>query len=1081
MNFKTRLLVTSVICQTGLLATPVLAQDAGDATDDTDDPVVIADDQDSNAGGSAIVVTGSRISQDTFNSASPLQILDAGEAAKVGLTTATELLQQAPVANGAQIDATLNTSSGNSNATEAPPTGGTGSSNIDLRGLGTERTLVLVNGRRLGSAGARGAPSQPDISLLPLGLIERIDVVTEGASSIYGADAVAGVVNVILKDDFQGLELTGNIQRTADGGGSVEQFSATMGVAGDRGRIMAGLEYFNRDRIQVLERDFVSSGARSIEVGENGEIFDVFIDGNFDNSLLDLGANTPGGQIFFFFTPGVSDTGVPNFSSFNNLPTAPDNTRDFGSSTNFIFLPFYTDSDDALESDLVQPLERISFVTTGSYDLIPESNIQAYFEAYYLERRQFIRAVNEQIFPDIPALVQELDADTLTFTGNLVDNPLNPFDFNVAPIITLDDIPQEFDVNVQQIRLVTGIAGDIPGDFFEDRGWSFDATWSYDQGTGFVSQQVLNEQRLIDVTQGVFVDTNGEIGCGPIDRVQEGGFFSLTPCPQVNFFNESFYIGGPTGEGTFENQAQRDYLLGNRTNRTVIEQTIYSMFISGGLFDIPFGGEVKFAAGYEHRDDEITSQNSFLGINGDNASENPVAEGETIGRRNLDEFYGELLVPLVVDKPFVELFQIDGAFRFTDESNFGSEETYRVRALWRPVSWVQASASFGTSYRAPNLREQFLASQGGGIGGGLDPCIAANFGGVADFSAPGTVNLINNCVASGVVFTDELDADGNPGTDGFLDTTQLGTAGITTIPTSTGGNADLLAETSESFTATVSVSPPISPAFDINVAVSYYNIDIENSVRNLGAATIIGRCFNDLNFPNLSSQFCDFIERDSTAAETARLIQNVEAGFVNIGQDSAEGIDFNVRFTTNFEDLFGGPDADFFLSVAASRLLSRETQVFADDPVQQLEGTFGIDDAGLPFSFPEWKGVLTAGVEAGNVSIQTRVNYIGSQDFENADALLTNTNAFFVTDPVTGDRPISTNVGGSVGAEIYQSLSITYTTDNDLQFTVGVRNIWDNGPPIVDRSVGPQRLNALTSSGYDFAGQTFFLNTSFKL
>lgn len=1068
MNFKTKLLASSLLVSAGVISTPVLAQDA-DAGADED---VSITDEGASAQERTIVVTGSRIRQDTFNSPSPIQVLDAEEAIKVGITSATELLQQAPVANGAQIDATLNTSSGNSNATEAPPTGGTGSSNIDLRGLGPERTLIMVNGRRLGSAGARGAPSQPDISLLPLGMIERIDVVTEGASSIYGADAVAGVVNVVLKTDYEGLELSGGVQRPEHGGGNIETFGATMGVSGDRARITAGVEYYNRGRVRIGQRDFTRGGARSIEIGEDGTIYDIFIDGNFDNSLLDLGANTPGGDIFFFYTPGLSDTGVPNFSSFNNLPPLPANARDFGDGTNFIWFPFYTDSDDNNEADLVQPLKRFSFVTTGSYDLIPESNIQAYFEGYYFEREQFIRAVNEQIFPDIPALVPELDTDTLQFTGNYVDNPLNPFDFNVAPIITMDDIPQEFDVNVQQIRAVAGIQGDIPGNFFEERGWGFDVSWSYDKGTGFVSQLVLNEQRLIDVTQGVYVGTDGSVGCGPIDRIGEGGFFSLSECPLVNFLADSFYVGGPTGEGAFENQAQRDYLLGNRTNRTVIEQTIYSAFINGGLFDIPWGGEVKFAAGYEHRDDEINSQNSFLGINGDNASENPVAEGETRGKRNLDEVYAEIQIPLILDKPFFETLQLDGAVRYTDESNFGSEETYRIRALWRPVSWVQLSGSYGTSYRAPNLREQFLASQGGGIGGALDPCINANFATTSDFSDPFVVNTINNCVAAGVVFTDS-------DSDGFLDSTLLGTAGITTIPTSTGGNADLEPETSDSYTATLSVSPPISNAFDIDLAVSYYSIDIKNSVRNLGASTIISRCYNDINFPNLTSPFCSLIERDTTASETSRLIQNVQAGFVNIGQDTAKGIDFNVRFRTNFQDLFNGPDVEFFVAAAASRLLERETQVFDDDPVEELEGTFGLDASGFPFSFPKWKGQLTGGVSFGDFQVLTQLNYIGKQKFETE--LPTNTNPFFVINPATGERPISTNFGQNIDSWIYQSLSVAYTFDERIEFSVGVRNLWDKEPPVVDRSITPQRQNALSSSGYDFTGRTFFLNTRFKL
>ena len=158
-----------------------------------------------------VIVTGSRIARDTYTSAAPMQTFDAEEVKKLGITSVSELLQKSTVANGQQFNGELNTNSGNSNASESPAVGGVGSANISLRGLGPERTLILINGRRLGSSGVRGAPSQPDINLIPLNMVERIEVITEGASSVYGADAVAGVINVILRNQFEGLEFSGNV------------------------------------------------------------------------------------------------------------------------------------------------------------------------------------------------------------------------------------------------------------------------------------------------------------------------------------------------------------------------------------------------------------------------------------------------------------------------------------------------------------------------------------------------------------------------------------------------------------------------------------------------------------------------------------------------------------------------------------------------------------------------------------------------------------------------------------------------------------------------------------------------------
>ncbi|MGD2133359.1 MAG: TonB-dependent receptor plug domain-containing protein, partial [Maricaulaceae bacterium] len=201
-----------------------------------------------------IVVTGSRIARDEFTSPAPLQSLDADAAQQIGITSISELLQRTTVANGQQIDRTLNTNAGNSNAAEPPPLGGVGSANVGLRGLDPERTLVLINSRRLGSAGVRGAPAQPDLNLLPLSLVERVEVITEGASAIYGADAVAAVVNVILRDSFEGLELSANVELPDAEGGESRQLSFLTGASNSRGSFVLGGEYYAQERVSLGDR-----------------------------------------------------------------------------------------------------------------------------------------------------------------------------------------------------------------------------------------------------------------------------------------------------------------------------------------------------------------------------------------------------------------------------------------------------------------------------------------------------------------------------------------------------------------------------------------------------------------------------------------------------------------------------------------------------------------------------------------------------------------------------------------------------------------------------------------------------------
>ena len=1024
----------------------VYAQDV-DELPEADDVAEAAQDQ--------IVVTGSRIARDEFSSAAPLQSLDAGVAREIGFTSVSDLLQNATVASGQQIDATLNTNAGNSNATEAPPTGGTGSSNINLRGLGAERTLVLLNGRRFGPSGVRGAPAQPDINLLPLSIIERVEIITEGASSVYGADAVAGVANVILRSEFEGLEISGSLQRPEEDGGDVSQISFVTGSIGERSSILFAGEYFNRERIQAGQRDF-SDSFDAVEIAEDGSIIRYPRSGFFDNTVLAVGE--PGdstGSIFYFYTPGSTNIGVQDFSNFLALPEPDGPCTLEGNQGDFVCFDEFNDQDERRRADLVQPVERFSFVTTGTFDLDFFGEDQVYFEGYYLNRNAQVRAAIEQIFPDIPALIPQLDASGAVV--GLVDNPLSPFNVDAAPIITLTDIPQDFQVELQQIRFVTGLRGDLPAGVLAEKNWDYDVTFTYDRGTGFQSQTILLEPHLLAATQGVFLNADGTLGCGVDDQIGLGGFFTIAECVPFQAFAPSVYATGPVDDGSFATQAERDYLLGNRTNRTVTEQIVYSGFLTGDLFDIPGGGTVASAFGGEFRRDKIQSQNDIVGVLGLNAAENPVQEGETVGKRDIWDIYGEVTLPLIVDKPFVHLAQVEGAVRYTNEENFGDEVTYRARILYAPTDWIRISGSYGTSFRAPNLREQFLAAQGGGIGGGADPCLNNNISQL-DATDPDVQVLINNCVASGVVFTDELDANGNPGSDGLLDTTVLGTQGVTTIPIRIGGNDELEAETSRSFTGTLSVSPPIFENIDVDFVVSYYDIAIENSVNPVDASDAIGRCYNDPNFPNLSSPFCSLVTRPVTNNPAGDIINFVDASFINIGEDTAKGLDFNSRIQFSLDDLFGGaPAIDLSWATATTYVLEREIETFGPEDREDLVGRI---------AFPEVRFTSTVSAEFKNFRLLASSRMQSSQQQPNTEALRDSTE-------IEGTL-LSRDVDFTDQYWVHD-MSLSYHTDA-WSITSGVRNIANTEPPIIDPSEGPNRNGAVSSTGFDFIGRNFFVS-----
>ena len=1010
------------------------------------------------AGGDEVIVTGSRLRKSTFDSASIITSLDVSSAAQIGVTSINELVNRATVVTGSRIDSSFNSNAGNSNGTEAPPTGGVGSSNINLRGIGPERTLVLLNGRRLAASGVRGAPAQPDIGLIPFTLVKNVDIVTDAGSSVYGADAVAGYVNVQLRDDFEGFEIAGNVVEPFNAGGANElQIGFISGAKSDKGRVTFGAEYFDRARLSVGDRDF-SSSLRDIQVNpETGENLTVPISGFFDNNGFNL-------ETFdvLCYTPGQAEgAGAgPGFSNCGNAVTPPTGFRDLGDS-NFIYDDFFNDQDERRASDLVGESERLSLLATGEYDLGIFGDDQVYFEAFYFNRQNKAIGNLEQIFPTVTALIDEVDADGAVI--GQVDNPLSPLDFDFAPIVTLDDLNQERDVELQQFRLVGGYRGSFGGDWLKKNDWRYDAYASYDRGTGFVSQDILNEANFIqslDIVQG----PDGDVQCRDNSVPDDFGFLTPTPCVPVNLLAPSIF---EDGEGRFSSDAERDFLIGLRTNRTAIDQYIFSAFVDGNVATSPWGGDISLGIGYEYRKDKIESQNSFLGVTGGNAGENPLPEGNTNGERSFNEIFGEIDIPLIQSKPFIELLNVDAAVRYTDESNY-SGTTYRVRGQWKPTEWASLSAGFGTSFRAPNLREQFLADQGGGQPGTSDPCIDASIQQTITLSDegdsdPGLQQLIAQCQAAGITFSD---TDNN----GFLDTTPLGGAGVVTIPTTSGGNPNLNEETSETFSLKASIDQPWFDNFGLKLSAAYYDISIEDSVNETSFNSIIGNCFFDPAFPGQTSPFCDLIDRPVGDA-TSSFIQNVDIVFFNVGEITSKGYDFDAEFDyVPFQ--IAGSDVDMRLRASWSILDEQVTQTDAEDDTTRF------DNVGL-IGTPKHR--LNVGSSWGweNVTFTTEHRYIGNQGGLNGLDLddprlgagqVLNANPFFDLDP----RPDTQEVNRA-GSEWLHDASVTYSEDS-WAMSLGISNIFDNEPPLIDRDFGGQRNNAVTSAGYDLVGRRLFLS-----
>ena len=995
-----------------------------------------------------ITVTGSRIRRDAFSSAAPLQKIDTDSARMMGITSITDMLQRTSMANGNQIDASINTNAGNSNATEAPPAGGAGSSNIDLRGLGPERTLVLINGRRLGASGVRGAPSQPDLNMIPMAMVESVEILTDAASAVYGADAVAGVVNVLLKNDFEGLDITANYSDPRGNGGRDRGISAVMGGVGDKSRFTIAAEYQDRQRIATGDR---RECLMDIENDEQGNIYSGCRSGFFDNVIAASPDGVGFGDGFWIFgTPGSTNIGIDGFSDWQALPlpTGADQV-DRASFRNFPYTDYYNDQDDRRNADYVQPLTRFSVVGNASYDVdLGFSDSQIYTEFMYTNRHADITGAGEQIYATVPGMIPEEDANgNLIVDGTgapiLVANPQNPFGTNVQPIITLADNPQVRKVEVQTVRIVAGMKGDFSSGFLGDNNWNYDAYLAYDRGTGYVSQASMNEGNLAMSLNTLRLDSDGNLTCGDLYTDDAWGFLTSESCVPVNLLAPSIYE--TETEGRLATQAERDWLFGTRTNRTATEQLNWQIYMGGDLFKMPTSdGMVSMAFGVEGRKDTINSSNSRDGVVGDIAAEIVLAEGETNGSRTLKEGYVEVSIPILTGSNMAHYLGVDAAIRFTDESNFGSATTEKVALTYRPTDYMSFSGTYGTSFRAPNMREQFLADQGGAIGGLADLCNVnlsnAVVGGVYDPSLEErSPRVIANCIATGA------------------DPTAIGLSGTSSIAFSTGGNADLLPETSRTYTASFKFQQPWSDAYDFSLAVSYWDIEIQNTVREASPAGLIAQCLTELD--GAASSACDLITRGSGAGA----ITDVKAGFINVGLERAKGWDFNTRLGYTFDDV-GGEPLDLTWTTVTSLLKVRESRVNADDELNPQQGEV---------SFPKWRFDSTVAANWKDISVRWVARMIGSQQ---ADVTGLGGGEFNQWPYFTAG--LNTRPYGAVPTVWYHDVAVNYTW-NRVSLTAGVKNLFDKDVPLISAGAGPNRMNAVSGGGYDFYGRTLFANVKF--
>jgi iron complex outermembrane receptor protein len=499
-----------------------------------------------------VVVTGSRLKRTTFSSISPLQIITAEISREAGLLSAADILQTSTSAGGQQIDLTFS---------GFVLDNGPGSRTLNLRGLGAARTLIMINGRRMAPGGAEGAPYAPNLGDIPQGLVGQYEVLTDGASSVYGSDAIGGVTNVILKKDFTGLEIA-NISATFPkyDGGENQTLALTWGKSWDRGFVGGGFDYNNQESATYGSRPWMSECRKNYEIDSEGNYRseDLYYGETYGMEISECVPSGLARRVFvpgmdtgsIYYTPGFSNGGWGNFSE----PVSPfggfgiDTTGDGFADASYSNYSL-NDTDYSRSGHLTGNYESMAFMAFGEYTFEGASNLTAYFETLINDSTYDSIGSPPQLFPDVPAnnpynlcnpnAVNGVDcglAEDALYTNpaymasfgayyeglcagygiplagctpatfGLLNGPIGAT--GTLPIVSVKGDRSSSDQAFNNVRFVAGLKGDMPENFLGSlNDWTFDMSISYSKSKGESHRYGIRGDRL-DLSLGNYSTTD---------------------------------------------------------------------------------------------------------------------------------------------------------------------------------------------------------------------------------------------------------------------------------------------------------------------------------------------------------------------------------------------------------------------------------------------------------------------------------------------------------------------------------------------------------------------------------------------
>jgi iron complex outermembrane receptor protein len=971
-----------------------------------------------------VVVTGSRLASRGFKAPTPVTVFDEKEYKLSGAQTVEQVLNQSPQMIGSNnYGATGNLAPG----TGAP--GGTAA--LNMRGLGEQRNLVLVNGRRYAIA---DVSQTTDLNTIPTALLKRVEVVTGGSSAVYGSDAITGVANFIMKDDYQGLEV--DAQKTWDEHTGTPTYSADIifgaNFADGRGNAVIDLNYYDRGGITRGDEgrwaydglgdgcvantswsDSAAGTALAVPSGQTctqaGGRMGLVAQGstNMPNGLFQGIPAYGSAQSNPALDAALQAAGLQNLTSFGytyndtgNQPRAAVNGVDFYNNqpTNY----------------LVIPLRRWMVNSFFHYDI--NENATAYLEAAFTDNITQIQQAppgasgnflvetdNPYLSTEMQNVLQQLDlAETGTTTLNRVNGTFTTTPGDGLAILNIGRRTAELGTRTDTsekttFRTAFGVKGTV-------NGLHYDVYYSYAR------------MHMSDSQTGNF----------SLTAFQKGLLSVNGAAPLINPFGP--HISDAAAKALMittkiDAESERQVLAGN---------------LSGTAFNLP-AGPVDFNTGFEYRRDSAALNPDALLGSGDISGFGTFLP--TGGSVTVKEVYGEVRVPILADLPFVKRLSVTGAARYSDYSlsGVGGVWTSSLGSEWQVNDDLTFRAQEQRAIRAPNIGELY-AGQSIVTPGATDPCSSRAP------TAQQTDAVRALCIATGVPASEVFGTNVQPNF----------------VSTLTGGNPNVSEETSNTTTFGAVITPAFIPG--LAISIDYFKIDLEGAISTLGGgvANTFNLCYYSLQDAN--SEYCKAIHRDPATGQLSGY-QNgnyyvVDQFNANTGGIKTSGIDFDGRyaFDVPFKPFSGSSRIDIDTAWTY-------TQEYTFQPVQSLDlynkcvGAYG-STCGNPA--PKWKGVTRVTWHNGPVTVSLHDRYIGK--------VYRDTYLFAQR---TGQKPDANNYTAAIlDAVHYIDMSITASLPARTEIYGGINNLFDKAPPLTGSA---QFLDNTWPGTYDVYGRTFYV------